>query len=273
MAPKPQQKLPSDDIDESVRIALDAADAAMDVVSEFARITRGFEAAQKGAAALNRTARQALIAAAAIAGISVLAMALVWRSSASDLAILSATNTELLTVFSENVAALNGGLDRVEAAFAGVEALRDDLRGIERSVAEVAQMSGVLDGLRVEIAAMGEGAADTVLPGVETALAEAVAQIDTRVSTLNGELVMIANTNVRDALAEQVQIYRDLTTEVVAALESGGDSEAEAIARLREAQAEMERRLADVSRRANAANAAAQAAREAQQASDVIKFP
>ena len=107
MPPKTSAKAKPQDLETVVQIALDAADAAMDVTSEFARISSEFQKAKKSFASLQKTVRISSFVVGAILLGGVVAVGILLARSADKMNVLTATNTELLTVFTENIATMN----------------------------------------------------------------------------------------------------------------------------------------------------------------------
>ena len=99
MPPKTSAKAKPQDLETVVQIALDAADAAMDVTSEFARISSEFQKAKKSFASLKKTVRISSFVVGAILLGGVVAVGILLARSADKMNVLTATNTELLTVF------------------------------------------------------------------------------------------------------------------------------------------------------------------------------
>ncbi|MGB0169629.1 MAG: hypothetical protein ACPF9G_10110, partial [Paracoccaceae bacterium] len=95
------------DVEKSIQIALDAADAAMDVTSEYAKVAQQIKRSTAKLANIEKLGRIAVIL-GFVSGIGAAALCIViFLQSSSQLKLLSQTNTELLTVFIENVDSLN----------------------------------------------------------------------------------------------------------------------------------------------------------------------
>ena len=91
------------DVEKSIQIALDAADAAMDVTSEYAKVAQQIKKSTTMLSSIEKLGRIGVII-GFVTGISVAVLSLVmFFSASSKLKVLMQTNTELLTVFVENV--------------------------------------------------------------------------------------------------------------------------------------------------------------------------
>ena len=276
MVTKPVKKAQTADIDQSIQIALDAADASMDVTAEFERISAQFSETAAKAAKLEKTARLGVMVAGGIALLAVLIMGVVWQRSSSGLERLAATNTQLLTILSENVAGfeqsaaplteLDERMDMLDAQVAQILAQFDDLAvqtaGIEAVRASLAQMTVDMAGFETQDKA-GERA--DVLAG---ALGE-------RIATLNGELAVNVSTAMRDALSAQVQDYQGLVSDISEVIDAiGGGANAQALAEL---QQKMDAQVAGLTMRLNqvskARSAPASPRKAASPQPDVIKYP
>ena len=124
MPPKTSAKAKPQDLETVVQIALDAADAAMDVTSEFARISTEFQKAKNSFASLQKTVRISSIVVGSILLGGVVVVAILLARSADKMNVLTATNTELLTVFTENIATMNEGVGNLQGPFSQLATLQ-----------------------------------------------------------------------------------------------------------------------------------------------------
>ena len=127
MPPKISAKAKPQDLETVVQIALDAADAAMDVTSEFARISTEFQKAKNSFASLQKTVRISSIVVGSILLGGVVVVAILLARSADKMNVLTATNTELLTVFTENIATMNEGVGNLQGPFSQLATLQEHL--------------------------------------------------------------------------------------------------------------------------------------------------
>ena len=124
MAARSPKFADSPDLDQSIQIALDAAEASMDVTAEFERISAQFEKTVSAAQRLEKMSRIALMVGGGVAVFAVLLMGMIWQRSSSGLERLSATNTELLTILAENVSTMDEKLAPIVAIDSQMAQLR-----------------------------------------------------------------------------------------------------------------------------------------------------
>ena len=275
MATTPLKKAQTADLDQSIQIALDAADASMDVTAEFERISAQFAETATKAERLEKISRISLIAAGSIAVLAVVIMGMVWQRSSSGLQRLAATNTQLLTILTENVTAFEERMAPLAVMEKKVAGLSETLSGIQTSLETISVDASQMTDLRANVAQI-----ILDLPGLET---QEAAQIRAetinnttadRIATLNGELAMSVSVATQDALAVQLDAYKALAadiSEAVGAMDTGGGSAAAA-----ELQEKLDARINEMNMRLNRvveANTTATRRRAAPPQADVIKYP
>lgn len=275
MATTPLKKAQTADLDQSIQIALDAADASMDVTAEFERISAQFAETATKAERLEKISRISLIAAGSIAVLAVVIMGMVWQRSSSGLQRLAATNTQLLTILTENVTAFEERMAPLAVMDKKVAGLSETLSGIQTSLETISVDASQMTDLRANVAQI-----ILDLPGLET---QEAAQIRAetinnttadRIATLNGELAMSVSVATQDALAVQLDAYKALAadiSEAVGAMDTGGGSAAAA-----ELQEKLDARINEMNMRLNRvveANTNATRRRAAPPQADVIKYP
>ena len=275
MATTPLKKAQTADLDQSIQIALDAADASMDVTAEFERISAQFAETATKAERLEKISRISLIAAGSIAVLAVVIMGMVWQRSSSGLQRLAATNTQLLTILTENVTAFEERMAPLAVMDKKVAGLSETLTGIQTSLETISVDASQMTDLRANVAQI-----ILDLPGLET---QEAAQIRAetinnttadRIATLNGELAMRVSVATQDALAVQLDAYKALAadiSEAVGAMDTSGGSAAAA-----ELQEKLDARINEMNMRLNRvveANTTATRRRAAPPQADVIKYP
>ena len=236
MPPKTSAKAKPQDLETVVQIALDAADAAMDVTSEFARISTEFQKAKNNFASLQKTVRISSIVVGSILLGGVVVVAILLARSADKMNVLTATNTELLTVFTENIATMNEGVGNLQGPFSQLATLQEHLETMGPDVAKLSKTSvGVseqINGMDLAIDQAFEeikmAQADQTVQvsqkideALTTKLSGIIDELDGRVSLLNGELAMATTDNIDSALKDQAVLFRDVTTEFLAVIRSG----------------------------------------------------
>lgn len=266
----------SPDLDQSIQIALDAAEASMDVTAEFERISAQFEQTVSAAQRLEKTSRIALMVGGGVAVFAVLLMGMIWQRSSSGLERLSATNTELLTILAENVSTMDEKLAPVVAIDSQMAQLRGELTSLNESVSAVAQALDDTSAIKADLTAMTEmlSALDT-LENAQMRSDAVQQEIGDRIATLNGELAMNVSTVMRDTFAAQSDAFAEMITSMSQAADGTGNSaNAEEFVKIKE---QMETRLQEIAQRVNRLQAGSSAATGTQSPSrqdpDIIKFP
>nr|WP_213394348.1 hypothetical protein [Yoonia sp.] len=276
MAARSPKFADSPDLDQSIQIALDAAEASMDVTAEFERISAQFEQTVSAAQRLEKTSRIALMVGGSVAVFAVLLMGMIWQRSSSGLERLSATNTELLTILAENVSTMDEKLAPIVAIDSQMAQLRGELTSLNESVSAVAQALDDTSAFKADLTAMTEmlSALDT-LENAQMRSDAVQQEIGDRIATLNGELAMNVSTVMRDTFAAQSDAFAEMITSMSQAADATGNSaNTEEFAKIKE---QMETRLQEIAQRVNRLQAGSSAATGTQSPSrqdpDIIKFP
>lgn len=281
MATRPLKKPKTPDLDESIQIALDAADASMDVTAEFERISSQFSVTADATERLAKTSRIALASGLGVAVLAVVVMGFVWQRSASGLERLTATNAELLTILAENVDDLGSGIQsvveleqKIDDANELMVEMQIKLDGLTGALAQV-------DDIQAQLVQLSAGLAqvETVDAAAERTEAQTAAFGD-RIATLNGELAMNVSTNLRDALMEQTLEYHNVIADLSEAMMTSSPAGLDSAA-ISELEASIESRLNGLNMRLNQiTKSVSEAPRPRQQPSpspsptaDVIKYP
>ena len=276
MAARSPKFADSPDLDQSIQIALDAAEASMDVTAEFERISAQFEQTVSAAQRLEKMSRIALMVGGGVAVFAVLLMGMIWQRSSSGLERLSATNTELLTILAENVSTMDEKLAPIVAIDSQMAQLRGELTSLNESVSAVAQALDDTSAFKADLTAMTEmlSALDT-LENAQMRSDAVQQEIGDRIATLNGELAVNVSTVMRDTFAAQSDAFAEIITSMSQAADATGNSaNAEEFVKIKE---QMETRLQEIAQRVNRLQAGSSAATGTQSPSrqdpDIIKFP
>jgi hypothetical protein len=296
MPAKTTAKAKPQDLETVVQIALDAADAAMDVTSEFARISTEFQKAKNTFGRLEKTVKITALAVGGLLFVGVLLVGLLLARTADKMNVLTATNTELLTVFTENISMMNDGVGSLQGPFSQLATLQEQLETMAPKIVEISvasdsvteKMSG-MDQAFEEIKLLQSDQAAAVTAQIDTSLTANLAgildQLDERISMLNGELAMATTENIDSALKEQAMLFSEVTTEFMAVIREGlnqDDPEADRkMQALMDTQSKLEERIGELNMRLLKASQRPKPKAEAvkRQAAarapsqDVIKFP
>jgi len=140
-------------IEESIKIALDAADAATDVTSEYNKVKREHKKLEGQVKQIHRYTTIIFGSSMAAAVVAMLFSSVLYFRSMSDLGVMTTTNREALVIFAENVDALKDNVKALSVAM-------DSQVALEKQNKELAEE---LASLRKEIAVATNAMANKVL--------------------------------------------------------------------------------------------------------------
>ena len=276
----------SADVEKSIQIALDAADAAMDVTSEYAKVAQQIKRSTAKLANIEKLGRIAVIL-GFVSGIGAAALCIViFLQSSSQLKLLSQTNTELLTVFIENVDSLNEDVAKLTPALDQINNLTNAVETASAGLVKIGEKSDMIseevrvmsDEVRVAIEKM-----NTIEPSVMAKLTEH----QEKNAILNSELTLSFAEMTNEEFKAQNMIMGNFTRSVIDALQTISDASAgmkeqrDALQALQEVNAELSARVATLDQKLSSAKKEAAKAREARARAvaapkpegDIIKFP
>ncbi|MDA8577779.1 hypothetical protein N9L08_02390 [Rhodobacteraceae bacterium] len=274
------------DVEKSIQIALDAADAAMDVTSEYAKVAQQIKRSTAKLANIEKLGRIAVIL-GFVSGIGAAALCIViFLQSSSQLKLLSQTNTELLTVFIENVDSLNEDVAKLTPALDQINNLTNAVETASAGLVKIGEKSDMIseevrvmsDEVRVAIEKM-----NTIEPSVMAKLTEH----QEKNAILNSELTLSFAEMTNEEFKAQNMIMGNFTRSVIDALQTISDASAgmkeqrDALQALQEVNAELSARVATLDQKLSSAKKEAAKAREARARAvaapkpegDIIKFP
>ena len=267
------------DVEKSIQIALDAADAAMDVTSEYAKVAQQIKKSTSMLSSIEKLGRIGVII-GFVTGISVAVLSLVmFFSASSKLKVLMQTNTELLTVFVENVDIFNENVAKLEPAL-------NDLDLLTTAVDKVGSGLNAY-GEKSELMGSEVRAAIEKMSGISPAVTSQMAEMQEKTSIMNSELTMSLAEMTNEEFKAQNMIMGNFTRSVIEALQSMSDNSVDvkeqraAVQSLQDVNADLAARIATLDQRLDAAKREASRARSAAAAKpkkkavngDVIKYP
>ena len=94
-------------VQESIKLALDAADAATDVTSEYSQVKREHKKLEKKVSQIHRYTTITFVTGIVAAVVALTFSATLYFKSIAELKLMTTTNREGLIVFSENIDKLN----------------------------------------------------------------------------------------------------------------------------------------------------------------------
>jgi len=196
-------------VQESIKLALDAADAATDVTSEYSQVKREHKKLEKKVSQIHRYTTITFVSAISAAVIALAFSATLYFKSISELKLMTTTNRQGLIVFSENIETLNNVLAELKVSLSKQEELiklnRESASQIgelkkvmaEGSASIVAQLQKTGEGIDVSTAALGESLKAAVitqnkamtnsfkvtLTSLESSVLKSVAAIDKKIAS------------------------------------------------------------------------------------------
>ena len=196
-------------VQESIKLALDAADAATDVTSEYSQVKRDHKKLEKKVSQIHRYTTITFVSAISAAVIALAFSATLYFKSISELKLMTTTNRQGLIVFSENIETLNNVLAELKVSLSKQEELiklnRESASQIgelkkvmaDGSASIVAQLEKTGDGIDVSTTALGESLKAAVitqnkamtnsfkvtLTSLESSVLKSVAAIDKKIAS------------------------------------------------------------------------------------------
>jgi hypothetical protein len=155
-------------VQESIKLALDAADAATDVTSEYSQVKREHKKLESKVSQIHRYTTITFISAISAAFIAMAFSATLYFKSISELKLMTSTNREGLIVFSENIERLNTVLAELQISLLKQEELvklnresTSQISELKRVMADgsasiVAQLQDTGDGMGESTVALGD---------------------------------------------------------------------------------------------------------------------
>jgi septal ring factor EnvC (AmiA/AmiB activator) len=251
----------------------------MDVTSEYAKVAQQIKKSTNMLSSIEKLGRIGVII-GFVTGISVAALSLVmFFSASSKLKVLMQTNTELLTVFVENVDIFNENIAKLEPALNDINLLTKAVDKVGSGMIAYGDKSEMMGSeIRVAIETMN---------GITPAVRSQMADMQEKTSVMNSELTMSLAEMTNEEFKAQNMIMGNFTRSVIDALQSMSDTSVDvkeqraAVQSLQDVNAELAARIATLDQRLDTAKREASRARKAAAAKpkkqaangDIIKFP
>ena len=137
---KPEESLIAGELNsvqESIKLALDAADAATDVTSEYSQVKREHKKLEKKVSQIHRYTSITFVTGIVAAVVALTFSATLYFKSISELKLMTTTNREGLIVFSENIDKLNVVLADLQESLSKQEELVELNREATAHIAEL----------------------------------------------------------------------------------------------------------------------------------------
>ncbi|MDB2530344.1 hypothetical protein N9X46_06420 [Paracoccaceae bacterium] len=274
------------DVEKSIQIALDAADAAMDVTSEYAKVAQQIKRSTAKLANIEKLGRIAVIL-GFVSGIGAAALCIViFLQSSSQLKLLSQTNTELLTVFIENVDSLNEDVAKLTPALDEINNLTNVVETASAGLAKIGEKSDMLSE-KSDMTSEEVRNAIEQMNMIEPMVKAQLAEQQEKSAILNSELTLSFAEMTNEEFKAQNMIMGNFTRSVIEALQTISDASAgikeqrDALQALQEVNTELSARVATLDQKLSSAKKEAAQARKARAQAvaapkpegDIIKFP
>ena len=230
-------------VQESIKLALDAADAATDVTSEYSQVKREHKKLEKKVSQIHRYTTITFVSAISAAVIALAFSATLYFKSISELKLMTTTNRQGLIVFSENIETLNNVLAELKVSLSKQEELirlnRESTLQIgelkkvmaEGSASIVAQLQKTGDGIDASTTALGESLKTAVisqnksmtnsfkvtLTSLESSVLKSVAAIDKKIAS-NKALQSVAVSQAKTK--KEIESLKTQTKEIRKLLET-----------------------------------------------------
>ena len=128
-------------VQESIKLALDAADAATDVTSEYSQVKREHKKLEKKVSQIHRYTTITFVTGIVAAVVALTFSATLYFKSIAELKLMTTTNREGLYVFSENIDKLNVVLAELQVSLSKQEELVELNR---ESTAQIAELNDIM---------------------------------------------------------------------------------------------------------------------------------
>ena len=125
------------EVQESIKIALDAADAATDITSEYNRIKREHSKLEKSVKNIHKYTTMIFGISIAAGVVAIGLTALIYSRSMSELSAMTNTSREALVVFAENVEKVSTALNRMEIAIQNQSELLETSRALTEALTKI----------------------------------------------------------------------------------------------------------------------------------------
>ena len=192
-------------VHESIKLALDAADAATDVTTEYNRVKRDHRNLEVSVKQIHRYTTIIFSVSIGTAILAILLTSLLYFRSLSELSVMTKTSKEALVVFAENVDRVNGSLSQLEGALQKQTELLDVNRQLIKSMASLESIvTDANDQMVVELRAL------------TTEMSDSTQQVSDLVQGLSQSQIKSINLEIK----KQVSGSANKTSEEISSLKS-----------------------------------------------------
>ena len=210
---------------ESIKIALDAADAATDVTSEYKRIKNEYIKAEQKVKEIHKYTTIVFSSSIATAVIAIILTGLLYFKSLSELEDMTNTSREALVVFAENVENVNKAVENMNSSLASHSDLISANNKIQDALVELssaikANDKNLMVNLSTEISNLSNGLSQSIKEE-SNKLGKSIAESGVVTSAkLNKELGKMIEANKKNQNTKLLKELSNSTSSLNAALEA-----------------------------------------------------
>ena len=257
-------EIATDRIQNSAQIALEAAEAAMDVTTEFSNIAKSFTAARKSILDLKKIFFIALIAGSSVGVLSVVLMALLMFNTIDQANTIAKTNEALLTNFAENIQKFNKDLELIGGINQNITATNEELENVKNAVFNLTEQVNKFYG------------GSTYQDGIDGINNNLKVSVD-KIAAQNGEFANLTLERVDRRLKEQFEATSKSLQLVIATLRSSGGASKKALKKLKALQSNLRGKITrlekDLKTEKKKVKSAATKGKRKKDDNNVIRFP
>ena len=210
---------------ESIKIALDAADAATDVTSEYKRIKNEYIKAEQKVKEIHKYTTIVFSSSIATAVIAIILTGLLYFKSLSELEDMTSTSREALVVFAENVENVNKAVDNMNSSLAKHSDLVDANSQIKSALENLSEAikandKSLMINLSKEISNLSSGLSNSI-KSESSKLEKSIAESNVMTSAkINQELEKMIKENKKNQNTKLLKELSNSTSTLNAALDA-----------------------------------------------------
>jgi len=210
---------------ESIKIALDAADAATDVTSEYKRIKNEYIKAEQKVKEIHKYTTIVFSSSIATAVIAIILTGLLYFKSLSELEDMTSTSREALVVFAENVENVNKAVENMNSSLAKHSDLVDANSQIKFALENLSEAikandKSLMVNLSKEISNLSSGLSNSI-KSESSKLEKSIAESNVMTSAkINQELEKMIKENKKNQNTKLLKELSNSTSTLNAALDA-----------------------------------------------------
>ena len=217
-------------VQESIKLALDAADAATDVTSEYSQVKREHKKLEKKVSQIHRYTTITFVSAISAAVIALAFSATLYFKSISELKLMTTTNRQGLIVFSENIETLNNVLAELKVSLSKQEEL---IKLNRESASQIGELKKVMaDGSASIVAQLqktGDGIDGSTIVLGESLKAAVIAQNKAMINSFKVTLTSLESSVLKSVAAIDKKIASNKALQSVAVSQTKTKKEIESL--------------------------------------------